>query len=450
MLQRAKLSCQLAEFIAGLRYDNLPAKTLELARLAFLDWLGSCALGSQQTPAQLAISALRELGGTPQATLLATNEKTSCVNAALGNGIASHIMELDDVHRGAILHAGAAVIPAALAAAELQHSNGRQLLEAVVAGYEVAIRVGEAVTPSHYYFWHTTGTCGTFGAAAAAGKLLKLDLDQLVWALGTAGTQAAGLWEFLADGAMSKHLHPAKAAQNGLLAALLAAKGFTGATQILEGKRGFCRAMAPQFQLSKISDGLGYPPYRIEENSFEIHSCCRHTHPAVDVTLELAGRHQIRPDDVAAITVKTYRTALDITDNCEPASLYAAKFSLTFCVALALKAGSCGPLDFTAEHLMDPQIRRLMSRTTLLLDSDLDALHPARWPTAVAITLHSGQCCEDRTDYPRGDPENPVSSAELLAKFTSMATPAWGSERVQKLAQTIMELERVEDVNSLF
>lgn len=450
MSQHAKLSYQLAEFISGLHYENLPANTLELARLCFLDFIGSCALGSQQAPAQIAISTLRELGGAPQATLLATGEKTSCANAALGNGVAAHIMELDDVHRGSILHAGASVIPAALAAAELRHSNGRQLLEAIVAGYEVAIRIGEAVTPSHYYFWHTTGTCGTFGAAAAAGKLLGLNLDQLVWALGTAGTQAAGLWEFLADGAMSKHLHPAKAAQNGLMAALLAARGFTGATRILEGERGFCRATAPEFELSVIGNGLGSPPYRIDGNSFKIHSCCRHTHPTLDLALELANRHRIKLQDVASVTIKTYGTALDITANYEPATVYAAKFSLPFCAALALKTGHCGPQDFAAEQISDPEIRRLMSRTTLSRDPDLDALHPERWPAVVEITLHSGERYEGRIDYPRGDPENPVGSEELLAKFRSMATPPWGAERVGELAQTIMGLDRVEDVSLIF
>ena len=162
----------------------------------------------------IALRVLRDQGGAPQATLIPYGEKTSALNAALANGIACHILELDDVHRGAIIHAAAAVMPAALAAAQLIRSNGRALVEAIVVGYEVAIRVGEAVTPSHYYFWHTTATCGTFGACAAACKLLALDKEQTVWALGNAGTQAAGLWEFLRDGAMSKHLHPGKAAQN--------------------------------------------------------------------------------------------------------------------------------------------------------------------------------------------------------------------------------------------
>lgn len=444
------ISRQLAGFIRETKYEALPEATVQMAKLAFLDWLGSAATGGRQLPSHKVLTVIRAQGGSPQATLLATGEKTSCLNAALVNGMASHIIELDDVHRAAIIHAGAAVIPAALAVAEMRRAGGRELLAAIVTGYEVAIRVGEAVTPSHYYFWHTTGTCGTFGAAAAAGKLLDLTEEQLIWALGNAGTQAAGLWEFLADGAMSKHLHPGKAALNGVLAALLAKEEFTGATRILEGERGFCRATAAQFDLSRITAGLGRPPYKVEENSFKIHASCRHTHPAVDVTLELAARNGIKPVDVANISVRTYGTALNITTNYQPATVYGAKFSLPFCVALALKNGRCGLADFTPAALADPEIQELMSRVTLVLDDGLEARHPAHWPAVVEITDRSGQVYQGRTDFPRGDPENPVTTGELAAKFRDLAAGPWGEERVKNLEKAVLGLEKVEDMTTLF
>ncbi len=444
------ISRELADFICQLRFEELSEGTVRAAKLAFLDWLGSVAAGGQCTPFRMVAEVLGGQGGNPQATLLPAGEKTSCLNAALGNGVASHTVELDDVHRGSILHAGAAVIPAALACAEMLNASGRKLLEAIVAGYEIAVRVGEAVTPSHYYFWHTTGTCGTFGAAAAAGKLLNLKEGQLVWALGNAGTQAAGLWEFLTDGAMSKHLHPGKAAQNGTLAALLAAKGFTGATLILEGERGFCRATAPQFDLNAITVGLGRSPYKIEENSFKLYASCRHTHPAVDVVLELARQNEIVLSDVESITVYTYATALNITANYEPKSIYDAKFSLPFCVALALKKGSCGLADFNQKALADPEIRELMPRIKLLLDSEMEKSHPARWPSAVEITTRSGQVYTGRTDFPKGDPENPLTAAELAAKFRALAFGLWGEEKVKFLEEAVMELEKIENVSSLF
>lgn len=443
------ISYQLADFICETRYDLLPGTTVQMAKLALLDWLGSAIAGGQQGPAQMALAVIRGQGGSPQATLLATREKTSCLNAALANGIASHILEVDDLHRGAIIHAGAAVLPAALAVAEMTRSSGRELLTAIVVGYEVAIRIGEAVTPYHYYFWHTTGTCGTFGAAAAAGKLLGLNREQMVWAIGNAGTQAAGLWEFLVDAAMSKHLHPGKAAQNGVLAALLAREGFTGATRILEGDKGFCRAMAPQFDLTKITVGLGWPPYKIEENCFKIHASCGHTHPAIDVTLELVSRYGIKLADVASIIVRTYRTALEVTGNSRPATVYAAKFSLPFCVALALKNGRCGLEDFTPANFFHPEIQELMSRITVVVDGELDALHPARWPAVVEITTHSGQVYRGRTDFPRGHPENPITLEELIDKFHVLAAGSWVEQKVQALVKAVLDLEKVEDVTTL-
>jgi len=439
------LSLKLAEFVEGLHYEELPRETIRMARLAFLDWLGSALRGSREQPALMVLSVLSAQGGTPQATLLSSRERTSALNASLGNGVASHIMELDDVHRASIVHIAASVIPAALAAAEMLHADGRRLIEAIVTGYETAARVGEAVTPAHYYFFHNTGTCGTFGACAATGKLLGLDRRQMVWALGNAGTQAAGLWEFLLDGAMSKHLHPGKAAQNGLLAALLAGEGFTGASAILEGDRGFCRAMASEFNLARITDGLGKPPYKVEENSFKIHSSCRHTHPAIDVTIDLAARHAIDPSLVSGIVVRTYRTAVQITENPAPGTIYAAKFSLPFCVALALVRGSCGLEDFSEANLHDTQIRELMGRVRLVVDDDLDAAHPAKWAVAVEITTRSREVYSGRTDFPRGDPENPADEAELIAKFRRMAISSRDEQTVNRLLESVMNLENVED-----
>ncbi len=444
------LSWKLAEFIRNLRYDDLPDKTVHCAKLALLDWLGSAARGGTEKPAEIARRVLQLQGGSAQATLLATGEKTSVLNAALGNGIASHIVELDDVHRGSIIHTGAVVIPAALAVSEMKRAGGRELIESIVAGYEVAIRIGEAVTPSHYYFWHNTGTCGTFGACAAAGKLLDLNGEQLVWAIGNAGTQAAGLWEFMSDGAMSKHLHPGKAAQNGLLAALLAEGGFTGATAILEGERGFCRATAPQFDLEKISVSLGTAPYKVEDNSYKIHSSCRHTHPSIDIVLDLASRHRIRPPEITAVDVRTYKTALDIAFNGDPQSVYAAKFSIQFCIALALYRGGCRIEDFSEANLRDPEIRALMSRVKVVLDDGLNSIHPAKWAATISITTGSGDVVSGRTDFPLGDPENPASDEMLLAKFRGLATGAWGQQKVDSLAESVMALEKVKDVAALF
>lgn len=442
------VTSKLADFICKTGFDHLSPSALEATALAILDFMGSAAAGGRQSPAQMVLGVVKELGGAPEATLLAGGGRTSCLNAALANGAISHIVELDDVHRASIIHPAAPVIPAALAAAEKEHAGGRELITAVAVGYEVAIRVAEAITPSHYYYWHTTGTCGTFGAAAAAAKIFNLGADQATWALGNAGTQAAGLWEFLADGAMSKHLHPGKAAMNGLLAALLARRGFTGASRILEGERGFCRATAVRADFDRITGGLGGGRYKVEEISYKIHSSCRHTHPAADVVLDLARRHGIGPDDVRWIRVGAYKTALDITSNFAPESPYAAKFSLPFCVALAIKKGRLSPEEFTPAALTDPVIRSLIEKVELEIDPALDSRHPELWPAAVKIGTSSGQVLEGQTDYPRGDPENPVSAAELEEKFLSLASGPWGEDAARRMLELCRNLAAVTDISS--
>lgn len=441
------VTSKIVDFICKTGFEDLTPGAVEMAGQAIMDWMGSAAAGGKQSPAQMILGVVEDLGGVPEATLLSGGGRTSCLNAALVNGAISHIVELDDVHRASIIHPAAPVIPAALAAAEKVHAGGGELIAAVVVGYEVAIRVAVAITPSHYYYWHTTGTCGTFGAAAAAAKILGLGPDQVTWALGNAGTQAAGLWEFLADGAMSKHLHPGKSAMNGLLSALLAQRGFTGASRILEGDRGFCRATASQVNFDRITGGLGGGRYKIEEISYKIHSSCRHTHPAVDVALDLARRHSIRPEDVQWVRVGTYKTALDIAGSYTPESPYAAKFSIPFCVALALKKGRCSPEEFTVTALTDPLIRSLMEKVELELDPGLDARHPELWPAAVKIGLTSGDILEGQTDCPRGDPENPVTAAELEEKFLTLATGPWGDSTARRMLDLCRNLPAVSDIS---
>jgi 2-methylcitrate dehydratase PrpD len=283
----APVSRSLAEFLAGVKWSDLPATAVADTKRSILDWLGSAMAGSIEAPARMAQQVVRGLGACDEATVFSAR-RSSAAGAALANGVASHILELDDIHKGSTVHAAAPVIPAALAVAERENADGRAFVLAVALGYEAALRVGEAVNPSHYEFWHPTGTAATFGAAAAAGSLLSLDAAAMLDALGSAGTQAAGLWEFNADGAMSKHLHPGKAAFNGVLSADLARAGFTGATKILEGDRGFFRAMSRSFDASRVTDGLG-AVWKISENCYKIWSCCGHTHSAVDVAADLRG-----------------------------------------------------------------------------------------------------------------------------------------------------------------
>ena len=442
------LAWVLAEFTFGVRGDALPQEAVAAARMCVLDWLGSAIAGSVTEPGRMIRNVAQMLGDGGPATLIPEGRLVPVTSAAFHNGAVSHIVELDDLHRASILHPGAAVIPAALATAELVRASGPDFLAAVVAGYEVAIRVGEAVTPSHYRYWHTTGTCGTFGAAAVSARLLGLDVGGIASALGSAGTQAAGLWEFLADGAMSKHLHPGKAAMNGVLSALLAREGFTAASRILEGEKGFFRAMASSYDESRVTEGLGNS-YRIAGMSFKVHASCRHTHSAIDTALDLLRRRRPNPADITAVHVETYQVALDVTSNSQPDSAYSAKFSLPFCVALALCRGKAGLAEFTEGTLHDPLVRKVMGQVSLVVAPDLDAVHPAQWPARVTIWMRDGRTFTAQTDYPCGDPENPVTVSDLERKFSDLATPVVGGLISRHLAATIGTLDTLPHVGEM-
>lgn len=438
----------LAEFITELRFQDLTSDVVQHTKLCLLDLLGSAIAGARLRPAEMMVGLVKRFGGRPEATIILHEDRVPRPNAALANGVMSHIVEMDDVHREAIIHPGAPVIPSALAVAEEADADGRRLIEAIVVGYEAAIRVGEAVSPSHYRYWHTTGTCGTFGAAAAAGKLLDLDVEGMIDALGTAGTQASGLWQFIEDGAMSKHLHAGKAAYNGVLSALLAAEGFTGAREILEGERGFCRATSQTYDLRRVVEGLG-GRLKILETSIKPHASCRHTHPAIDAALTLARKPEFKPDEARRVRVRTYSTAVEIAGNPWPTSPYEAKFSISYCVASALLWGRVGLEEFSHESTTSPEIRGLMEKISVEVDPQLDALYPSRWPAQVEIETIDGRLLKARVDYPLGDPENPISYDGVKAKFRQLASRALHQDRIESIISIVDELEQLGDVGEL-
>ncbi|MEX2373936.1 MAG: MmgE/PrpD family protein, partial [Dehalococcoidia bacterium] len=351
---------RLAQFIVGAR---VPEDVRATTRRYVLDWLGSALAGGEMEPPSILRGVVEELGGAPRATVLAGGGRTSAPLAALANAAASHVLEMDDLDRASVTHPAAPVIAAALALGEAEGIDGDAFLDAVAVGYEACIRTGEALGTSHYEHWHTTGTAGTIGAAAAAARVLRLDEAQTVAALGSAGTSAAGLWEFLADGAMSKQLHPAKAAHDGILSALLARGGFTAATRILEGPKGLLAAMSRDARPQALTDGLAEEQarWRIEQVSFKFHACCRHIHPAADAVLALRA-DGLAAEDVESIHVRIYRQGLGLLEGMEPVTPYAAKFSLPFAVAAALRFGDLGLERFTDDSIRDEATLALAER----------------------------------------------------------------------------------------
>jgi 2-methylcitrate dehydratase PrpD len=415
------LTERLVDWQLSRRRGGFAAADLEAARLLVLDWLGSALAGLGTDTGRIFLQYARLQPAGP-VTLLSLAEGRSVEVAALVNGALSHIVEMDDVERESVTHPAAVVIPAALAVAEQVGASGCDVLAAVVAGYEVMVRVGAALGAEHYYHFHNTATAGVFGAAAAAGWLLGLDRERLVWALGNAGTQASGLWQFNEEGALTKPLHPGRAAANGVLAATLAQLGLTGARHILEGDRGFFAGLAPRGQPLRVTERLGAAdePLRVHAISIKPYASCRHTHAPIDAALAL--RRQLpAAANIERVTIRTYQAALTLCDKPDPRTTPDAKFSLQYCVASALLRGRAGLAEFSDTALTDRNLRALLPAIAVVVDTAAEAAYPACWSAAVRVTLADGRTFDSAQDRPKGDPENPLSPTELEHKFSGLA-----------------------------
>ena len=433
----------LAGYVSDATYKSLPAPVVNTAKMCLLDWFGAVLAGKENKEACIAKKFVNETGGREQSSLIGYPEKSSCINAAFLSGVTAHVLEFDDVHEASILHPGAPIISAAVAAAEKSGATVESLLLSVVLGYEVAIRIGECVGPSHYRYWHTTGTCGTFGAATAAGKLFGLSKEQMVHCLGNAGTQAGGLWECNREGAMSKVLHVGKAAANGVIAATLAKNDFTGASRILEGDRGFCRATAEEYDLSKLLDGLGRI-YRILSVSYKPYPCCRHTHSAVDAGILIHGRKNIMWKDITTVTVRTYSQAIETAGNMDPTTSREAKFSLPYCVSIALKKGEVGTGDFHEESINDRDVRGLMAKIRVLPDETMEEYYPGEWRASVEVSSEKGSNAACEIKYPYGHPKNAMDEEAIFKKYDTLLDGR-GKSAMSRLFSLLMNKKKGKD-----
>ena len=420
-MPEASLTERLADWQLARRKTGFAAADIEAARLLVLDWLGSALAGIGTDTGRIFLEYAR-LQPAGKVAVLGLAEGRSVEVAALVNGAVSHIVEMDDVERESVTHPGAVVVPAALAVAERVGASGLDLLAAVVTGYEIMVRVGSALGSEHYYHFHNTSTAGVFGAAAAAGWLLDLDRDRLVWALGNAGTQASGLWQFNNEGALTKPLHSGRAAANGVLAATLSRLGLTGARNIMEGERGFFAGLAPRGDPQRVVAHLGEPaePLCVRRISIKPHASCRHTHAPIDAALALRAQLPAAAN-IASVRVSTYKAALTLCDKPDPRTAPDAKFSLQFCVASALLRGRVGLAEFSDAALADTALRALLPRFEVEVDEAREAAYPACWSAAVSVTLADGRTFQAAQERPKGDPENPLTEAELEAKFRGLA-----------------------------
>jgi 2-methylcitrate dehydratase PrpD len=424
----------LAEFAATLRFESVPVPVIRRTEDLLLDWFGSCLAGKNARAVEVLAAFVESMGPSEGPSEILIHRRTSSpLLAAMANAAASHVAEQDDVHNGSVFHPATVVFPPALAVAQALGRSGRELLTACVAGYEVGIRVGEFLGRSHYKVFHTTGTAGTLAAAAAVGHLLKLDPEQMLNAFGSAGTQSAGLWEFLRDAADSKQLHTAHAAGAGLTAAYLAQKGFTGARRILEGPQGLAAGMSNDADASKLTDGLG-TRWATAETSFKFHASCRHTHPAADALQQVLQQHQLKARDVRRVTALVHQGAIDVLGPVtDPQTVHQSKFSMGTVLGLVAVLGRAGLGEFDASFKAG-EVVNFHDKVVMELDPEVDGAYPARWIGKVRVETTDGRVLHGRVDEPKGDPGNTLSRAELEDKALRLAVYHGGASEPEMRA----------------
>jgi 2-methylcitrate dehydratase PrpD len=442
----------LASFAANLEFEDIPYTVVQRTEDLFLDWFGSTLAGKGARPVETIERFAQQMGTADgPSEVLISRRQTTPMFAAMVNAAASHFAEQDDVHNGSVFHPAAVVFPPVLAVAQALGSSGREFLTAAVAGYEVGIRIGEFLGRSHYKIFHTTGTAGTVAAAAAVGRLLKLTPEQMLHAFGSAGTQAAGLWEFLRDAADSKQLHTAKAASDGLMAAYLAQDGFTGAKRILEGTQGMAAGMSSDSQPAKLTDRLG-SRWALAETSFKFHASCRHTHPAADALLQVVSENNLAPEQIRRVTAHVHQGAIDVLGPVvNPQTVHQAKFSMGTVLGLIAQFRSAGMKEFQ-DYFDDPRIAAFRGKVHMELDSEVDHAYPARWIGKVTVETVDGPTLHGRVDEPKGDPGNTLTRTEIeekalrLVEFSGAAT----ADEMRTVIDRIWNLAAAHKVGKFF
>ncbi len=429
-----------ARLIAHIRAKSVGDRDREHAALLLLDAVASVLAGCRTPQGRKVLAWARDCARGDSLQVLDDGRK------AFVMGALCHILEMDDLHRTSVVHPGCAVAPVILALAP--DRDGRNALTALLHGFEAACRVGMSVGPAHYKIWHNTATCGPFGSAVAASHLLGLDDAQTLNALGNAGSQAAGLWEFLDTGAETKHLHAGRAAEAGLVAAGLADHGLTGAPRILEGPRGFFAATCPDGDPRRLLSDAD-EPWQAHMTSIKPWPSCRHTHPAIDCALQLhrgLAEHGKAVCELDSIEVETYQAAIALCDRPLPDSIYAAKFSLQHCVAAALHYGHVRFDCF--EEQARKEVAELRSKVHLRASGGLEKLYPDHWGSRLSLRYANGHQETCHSKDAKGDPESPLSAADMIAKATELLIFG-GVAEPERLIAAIMDMPasgRVPDV----
>ena len=408
----------LAKFLVSHKPADVPDAVWHEAARSLLNWV-ACAVGaSKHETVKRTLAALNAFSGPRDATILGRRERVDIFQAALMNGATSHTFDFDDTHMKTVIHPSGPVLSAILALAEhkrrLQPVSGREFMHAFLLGVETECRIGNAIFPNHYDAgWHITATAGVFGAAAAAGRLLKLNEQQMVWALGTAATQACGIRETF--GTMAKPLHPGIAARNGLFAALLSKKNVTSAEQGIEGRRGFAAILSTKFDATAITDGLG-KNWEISSNSYKPYACGVVIHPAIDGCIQLRNEHKLKLEDIERIDLKVHPLVLELTGQRTPKSGLQGKFSVFHSCAAAILLGEGGEAAYSDAMVRNPRVMAVRDGIQAVVQAGVaeDQMH-------ITMRLKDGRMLEKFVEHAAGSVARPMSDADLEAKFLSLA-----------------------------
>ena len=451
--QASHPTAELCAFLSTLEFSDLPDEVVARTEELFLDWVASALAAKGAHPIPVFERYASRMGPSDgPCTVLVNRTRTSPYFAAFVNGASSHLVEQDDLHNSSVLHPATVVFPAVFAAAQDLGKSGADLLLASAAGYEAGVRIGEFMGRSHYKVFHTTGTVGTLAAAVGVARLLGLDADTMLHAVGSAGTQASGLWEFLRDAADSKQLHTAKAAADGLLAAYMAADGLTGARRILDGEKGMAAGMSTDADPAFLTDRLG-TRWALLETSFKFHASCRHTHPAADALHVLMQREGLRHEDIGAITAKVHQAAIDVLGGVTtPTTVHQAKFSMGTVLGLIAVHGDASIAGVEAHALTDPRVSALREKVQMVLDPEVDAAYPKRWLGRIELDTQDGRHFSCAVDAPKGDPDNTLTRPELEDKFRRLTqfSKATDDTEATELISRVWSLRDRASVTGLF
>lgn len=428
---------EFGRFIESCQSQSFPATTMHHARRALLDWHGALIAGSNTDAAERLIKAYVEELGVGKCSIAGSTQKTFARAAAFINGTISHISEFDDIFRDGAYHPACPTISAAYALAESRDDSVEHLLAAIIVGYEVSTRISKVIQPSHYEFFHTTGTVGVFGSAAACSYLLGLNATQACDAMSTAGTFASGLQQAFRSDSMTKPMHPGHAAEIGLNAALLAQAGMTGTPDLLEGDAGFGAALCKNPRWGELFNNLG-ESWNIEQITFKNHGCCGHNFPAIDAVAHLLNDHPISLENIAQIRVGGYKATSEVCKYVHPTSPFEAKFSLTYTVSARIVLGRVREKAFLADALANPEIYALEDKVVLSIDQECTDKFPVHRSAKVEIETKDGSVYSHYKHTRHGDPDEPLTDQELLDKFMELTEPRIGLSSAHSLSSALL------------